>query len=117
MSEIKKLWHFRQNNSGGFYTGPAYHIVVEADNVDEAWDEAEKLGATNDDSCPCCGERWYSEPWEIENRNYVFYADSAIEDQEDSRKSIPLVIGCPEWRKGEFRVSMEFENFSKKCLT
>ena len=33
MSEIKKLWHFRQNNSGGRYTGPAYNLIVEADNV------------------------------------------------------------------------------------
>ena len=38
MSEIKKLWHFRQNNSGGFYTGPAYNIIVEADEPEaEAW--------------------------------------------------------------------------------
>ena len=42
MSEIKKLWHFRQNNSGGFYAGPAYHIIVEADNEREAWEEAQK---------------------------------------------------------------------------
>jgi hypothetical protein len=55
MSEIKKLWHFRQNNSGGFYTGPAYNIIVEADGPNEAWDKAQALGATNDGSCECCG--------------------------------------------------------------
>ena len=109
----KKLWHFNQMNSGGFYTGPAYHIIVEADNEDEAFDEAEKLGATNNDSCPCCGERWYSEPDEIKSRDHVLYLDMAMEDRKHSHKNIPLVIGCPEWRKGEFRVSMEFENFAK----
>ena len=46
MSEIKKLWHFRQNNSGGKYTGPAYNLIVEADSEAEAWTEAENLGAT-----------------------------------------------------------------------
>ena len=113
MSEIKKLWHFRQNNSGGRYTGPAYNLIVEADNVDEAWQEAENLGATNADSCPCCGDRWYSEPDEIKNRDYIIYLDMAMEDRRYRNGNIPLVYGCPEWRRGEFRVSMEFENFAK----
>ncbi len=113
MSEIKKLWHFRQNNSGGFYTGPAYHIVVEADDLNEAWAEAQKLGATNDDSCPCCGNRW-NDAFQI-GLDYVIYLDMAIEDRKHSHKNIPLVLGCPEWRRGEFRVSMDFENFAKNA--
>jgi len=113
----KKMWHYKQNNSGGFYEGPAYHIVVEAVDEKDAWDKARALGATNKGSCPCCGDRWYHEPFEMKSDAYVIYADSAIEDQEDSRKSIPLVIGCPEWRTGEFRISCNFENFEKNVLT
>lgn len=114
----KKMWHYKQNNSGGFYEGPAYHIVVEADNEKDAWEKAQKLGASNDSSCPCCGDRWYRVPFEMKSdwslpRSYVIYADSALEDQDDSHRSIPLVIGCPESRKGEFRISCTFENFEK----
>ena len=112
MSEIKKLWHFRQNNSGGRYTGPAYNLIVEADNMDEAWQEAENLGATNEDSCPCCGDRW-NDAAEIKSRDHIIYLDMAFEDRTYTCGNFPLVYGCPEWRRGEFRVSMEFENFAK----
>ena len=112
MSEIKKLWHFRQNNSGGRYTGPAYNIVVEGDDLNEAGAEAQKLGATNEGSCSCCGDRWNSAE-EIKSRDYIIYLDMAIEDRTYTCGNFPLVYGCPEWRRGEFRVSMEFENFSK----
>ena len=112
MSEIKKLWHFRQNNSGGKYTGPAYNIVVESDTPEGAWQQAKWLGATYDDSCPCCGDRWHL-PEEIKSRDYIIYLDMAIEDRTYTCGNFPLVLGCPEWRRGEFRVSMEFENFAK----
>ncbi len=112
MTEIKKLWHFRQNNSGGKYTGPAYNIVVEGDTMDEAWTEAEKLGATNADSCSCCGDRW-NDANEIKSRDYIIYLDMAIEDRTYTCGNLPLVLGCPEWRRIEFRASMDFDNFSK----
>jgi hypothetical protein len=84
MSEIKKLWHFRQNNSGGRYTGPAYNLIVEADSASE-----------------------------IKSRDHIIYLDTAMEDRTYTCGNFPLVYGCPEWRRGEFRVSMEFENFAK----
>jgi len=117
MSEIKKLWHFRQNNSGGFYTGPAYNIIVEADGPNEAWMKAEELGASNENSCSCCGDRWHL-PEEIESRDYIIYLDMAIEDSTYTSRTggkFPLVLGCPDWRRGEFRVSMEFDNFAKNA--
>ena len=116
MSEIKKLWHFRQNNSGGKYTGPAYHIVVEGDDLNEAWAEAQKLGATNADSCSCCGDRW-NDAYQI-GLDYVIYLDMAIEDSTYTSRTggkFPLVLGCPEWRRLEFRVSMDYENFQKNA--
>ena len=113
----KKLWHFNQMNTGGFYTGPAYNIIVEADGPNEAWMKAEELGASNENSCSCCGDRWHL-PEEIESRDYIIYLDMAIEDSTYTSRTggkFPLVLGCPDWRRGEFRVSMEFENFSKNA--
>ena len=117
MSEIKKLWHFRQNNSGGKYTGPAYNIVVESDTPEGAWQQAKWLGATNEGSCSCCGDRWPVAE-EITGRDYIIYLDMAIEDRtytSGTSGKFPLILGCPEWRRGEFRVSMEFDNFAKNA--
>ena len=112
MSEIKKLWHFRQNNSGGFYTGPAYNIIVEADGPNEAWMKAEALGATNEDSCSCCGPRWADWGEEMERGESV-WIDDAIEDG----LRFPLVLGCPSDRFREFKISCNYENFREKYLT
>ena len=117
MSEIKKLWHFRQNNSGGKYTGPAYNIVVESDTPEGAWLQAKWLGATNAGSCSCCGDRWHI-PEEIKSRDYIIYLDMAIEDRtytSGTSGKFPLILGCPEWRQLEFRVSMDYENFQKNA--
>ena len=111
MSE-KKLWHFHQNNSGGFYTGPAYNIIVEADGPNEAWMKAEALGATNEDSCSCCGPRWADWGEEMERGESV-WIDDAIEDG----LRFPLVLGCPSDRFREFKISCNYENFREKYLT
>lgn len=54
------FFHFSQNNSGGVFTAPAHHLVVEADTADEAVRKAESLGCYFDGAgdCPCCGDRW-----------------------------------------------------------
>lgn len=59
------MWYqFSQNNSGGFHTGPALEVWVEADSADEA--NARFLtvdGCYFDENysidCDCCGTRWY----------------------------------------------------------
>jgi hypothetical protein len=64
------FFDFRQNNSGGWFRidpddGISVHVIIEADNAEQANDKAERLGiyfdgcATGND-CPCCGSRWYS---------------------------------------------------------
>ena len=110
----KKLFWFRQNNSGGFYTGPAYNIIVEADDENDAWLEARYLGLTNEGSCNCCGPRWYF---------VQEYKGQAIES-DDYDDTQPLVIGCPPDRKWKVRVSTSLvdyevridENIRKKAL-
>jgi hypothetical protein len=52
---------FQQNNSGGFYKGPAATLVVEAGSANEANVRAVALGVyfdERDDCIECCGYRW-----------------------------------------------------------
>jgi len=58
------FYTFRQNNSGGYYSGPQY-IIIEAADAEEANERSQSTqiyfdGASNDGpDCPCCGDRWY----------------------------------------------------------
>ena len=119
----KKLYHYKQNNTGGFYTGPAYHIVVEAVDEKDAWEKAQALGATNKGSCECCGDRWSVFGEEMvesyERGKYTIFADSAIElgGYTGRHRKIPLIVGCPEWREGDFNIVCDYENFKKISLT
>lgn len=70
---MKSFFKFRQNNSGGSFTGPAVNVLVEAGTKPEAIARTEPHFTICGDSglyaeydycgcCPCCGHRW-SEPW------------------------------------------------------
>lgn len=56
---------FNQNNSGGFFEGPAHYVIVEARDDDEANERAEReaglyfYGVNDGIDCECCGDRWY----------------------------------------------------------
>lgn len=66
---MSKFYEFRQNNTGGSFViselaGLTVHVIIEADNADEANSIAEKKGIYFDgcysgNDCPCCGDRWY----------------------------------------------------------
>lgn len=58
------FFHFRQNNSGGGFSGPAKNVWIEADDGEDANDRAERVGlyfnGTDDGTdCDCCGDRWW----------------------------------------------------------
>jgi hypothetical protein len=55
------FYEFNQNNSGGYFDGPAEFVIVEADNSNEANDIAKSLGLYFDGvgDCQCCGNRWH----------------------------------------------------------
>ena len=67
---------FQQNNSGGSWdidelNGIGKIVIVEADNVDLAVEEALKIGLYFDGvkkgiDCECCGDRWYGSPDEYD---------------------------------------------------
>lgn len=66
---MSKFYEFKQNNTGGSFVisepeGLTVHVIIEADNADEANAIAEQKGIYFDgcdsgNDCPCCGDRWY----------------------------------------------------------
>lgn len=64
----KKLFLFRQNNSGGYFTVDDtvdVNVVIEAESADQANEIATKHlgiyfnGVDAGFDCECCGDRWY----------------------------------------------------------
>lgn len=55
---------YKQNNSGGSFSGPCKYFIAEADNAEQANSIAEDNGLYFDGcidglDCSCCGDRWY----------------------------------------------------------
>lgn len=65
MEQVVKLkWFcFDQNNSGGRFRVDeklGHYVFIQAESAEEAKEKAhDLLDASNEDSCPCCGDRWY----------------------------------------------------------
>lgn len=53
-------FHFRQNNSGGFFIGPKNVIILAADEK-AAWERLRGMEDYSAEACSCCGARWYGE--------------------------------------------------------
>ena len=53
------FYTFRQNNSGGYFSGPVL-VFVECDSLEQANNQAELNGICFGmfGSCECCGPRW-----------------------------------------------------------
>ena len=53
------FYTFRQNNSGGYFSGPVL-VCVECDSLEQANNQAELNGICFGmfGSCECCGPRW-----------------------------------------------------------
>lgn len=68
-----KFFHYRQNNSGGSFGGPAINVIVEAPNAEVANALAREAGVYFDGcetgrDCSCCGDRWCAK-WDDERGN------------------------------------------------
>ena len=61
------FYTFNQNNSGGYFKGPASTVIIEANDADDANHFARKQGLYFDGvgDCSCCGNRWQL-AWECE---------------------------------------------------
>lgn len=91
---MSKFFEFHQNNSGGFFSGPAL-VIVEADSAEEANQIAEDSGevyfdgcAQDDEGndigrdCSCCGPRW-SRCWADEGTDTPMSYGSPVEEGDD----------------------------------
>lgn len=54
-----KWFEFSQNNSGGYYLGPAKYVFIQADDSDAAYAILSEQEGFSTSYCECCGERWY----------------------------------------------------------
>jgi len=92
-------YKFVQNNSGGYYVGPA-EFVVRAESVDGAWAELKKQEWFTTDFCECCGERWYDpkllEPIKETSMTY-----------EQLQKKEMLLENDLHWCQGDLAVSVK----------
>ncbi len=52
-----RFYFFWQNNSYGVWEGKHF-VLVEAESPEEAFNILMTTGHSNDNSCPCCGDRW-----------------------------------------------------------
>ena len=98
------VFHYRQNNSGGYFLGEYNDIYIEAKNVRAADCLAEEHfgvyfnGVDDNRDCECCGDRWYSPYHEEDNFfSYVEFVeigtDGAVPifiDQDDTIKFVKI---------------------------
>ena len=104
-----RWYEFDQNNSGGFFKGPAHKVWVQALSVEEACTVAEDhglyFGGAGD--CSCCGDRW-SSPWRDDGKESPFavskekgnirqnvLCDKLPQDNEDGSRDYTRFITTP----------------------
>ena len=69
-----KFYEFSQNNSGGSFDvdeNVCHRVIIEAKNENEAIEKFTPMTDNQSGSCPCCGERWYISPSEIDLNYYA----------------------------------------------
>lgn len=68
-----KFYEFSQNNSGGSFDvdeNVCHRVIIEAKSEEEAIAIFEPMIENQSGSCPCCGDRWYVSPDEIDISKY-----------------------------------------------
>lgn len=73
MGKETKFYEFNQNNSGGHFDvdeNVCHRVVIEAENQQQAIDKFMPMVEDQSGSCPCCGDRWYYTPDEINLSKY-----------------------------------------------
>ena len=98
---MTKWYAFRQNNSGGFWRGPAINVVIEAANPSDANIIAMRHGIYFDGiekgfDCACCGDRW---SWADEYSAYDTpdggVVPSLVGNENEDGEVIPEVLTIP----------------------
>lgn len=98
------FYTYHQNNSGGWFHGPAQYVIVEAYSSEQADEIAESQGlyfhgVASGQDCDCCGDRWNSASWSDEPTEFpaiygnpvMDYAQSRYGLSSRGRDDVPLV--------------------------
>jgi len=111
------IYKFVQNNSGGYYVGPA-EFVVRAESVEGAWAELKKQEWFTTDFCECCGERWYNpevlEPIKENSMNWNDIAGVNLTDTE--LKELRSTVKSLQDTVKDLRASLEIEQMLNRAL-
>ncbi|RMH10629.1 MAG: hypothetical protein D6698_17455 [Gammaproteobacteria bacterium] len=86
-------WYlYDQNMSGGYYFEPAFAVLVEADNPEEANRRAETVGiyfngVEEGEDCECCGDRWIEQSRPLVDSKVAKFISSLkkISEEDDYR--------------------------------
>lgn len=110
------MWyHYRQNNSGGYWHSPAIEVIIEADNAAKANAIAQSHGLyfDGDGDCPCCGNRWseaYGKP-DAENLEDLTVYRFSFTERTASMSGIALAMILD--KSGEVQKFYSFDSLSK----
>lgn len=111
------IYKFVQNNSGGYYVGPA-EFVVRAESVEGAWTELKNQEWFTTYFCECCGERWYNpEVLEPIKENDMNWKDIAGVDLTDAElKELRSTVKSLQDTVKDLRASLEIEQMLNRAL-
>lgn len=89
-----KWFEFDQNNSGGYYRGPAKRVFIQAADGDAAYSILAEQDDFTTNYCECCGQRWY---WanELTHEEMVESLMRLADPQNWNNKGNPGDDGCP----------------------
>jgi hypothetical protein len=110
-------YKFVQNNSGGYYVGPA-EFVVRAESVDDAWTELKNQDWFTTYFCECCGVRWSDpdiiEPIKESNMNWKDIASVDLTDTE--LKELRYTVKSLQDTVKDLQASLEIEQMLNRAL-
>lgn len=110
-------YKFVQNNSGGYYVGPA-EFIVRAESVDDAWTELKNQEWFTTYFCECCGERWYDpevlEPIKESDMNWKDIASVDLTGAE--LKELRYTVKSLQDTVRDLQASLEVEQMLNRAL-
>lgn len=125
-----KFYEFNQNYSGGYFDvddNVCHMVVIEAVDANHAISIFEPMIENQSASCPCCGDRWYVSPDEIDlsklrEKGYQVGVYAHYDDAEQRWFALygefPR-IEEPTWQtkysSKEFTGKIYFENIEQYC--
>ncbi len=99
-----KFFTYGQNNSGGWFAGPAQYVIIQADDADDADSLAHDAGlyfngVANGMDCDCCGDRWHSQYGDSDGSDTPMIYDTPAADFKSAFPDLVNVSTCKVFHK------------------